>query len=43
MLTHFLDDRTYVIRGVYPEEFLALWDDFDDWKGSESARPRTSF
>ncbi|KDQ08844.1 hypothetical protein BOTBODRAFT_179480 [Botryobasidium botryosum FD-172 SS1] len=30
---------TYVIRGMYPEEFLALWDDFDDWKGSENARP----
>ncbi|TFY71992.1 hypothetical protein EVG20_g1023 [Dentipellis fragilis] len=31
--------RTYVVRGKYPSLLLALWDEYNERKGSESIRP----
>jgi serine/threonine-protein kinase haspin len=34
--------KTYIVRGKYPEILLALWDEYDDRKGSEGVRPGMS-
>lgn len=31
--------KTYIVRGKYPEVLLALWDEYDNRKGSEGVRP----
>ncbi|OSX59451.1 hypothetical protein POSPLADRAFT_1067204 [Postia placenta MAD-698-R-SB12] len=31
--------RTYIVRGKYPSLLLDLWDEYNEKKGSESARP----